>query len=45
MSVPAPASPDPEQWVGYDGDRTVDEMVHLWVDVAYLELEELFRPM
>ena len=22
------------------GDRTVDEMAHLWVDVTYLEQEE-----
>ena len=34
-----PNNPDPEQWVGY-GDRTVDEMAHLWVDVTYLEQEK-----
>ncbi len=34
-----PNNPDPEQWVGY-GDRTVDEMAHLWVDVTYLEQEQ-----
>jgi len=34
-----PNNPDPSQWVGY-GDRTVDEMAHLWVDVTYLENEE-----
>jgi mono/diheme cytochrome c family protein len=34
-----PHNPDPEQWVGY-GDRTVDEMAHLWVDVTYLEQEQ-----
>ena len=32
-------NPDPSQWVGY-GDRTVDEMAHLWVDVTYLEQAE-----
>ena len=32
-------NPDPSQWVGY-GDRTVDEMAHLWVDVTYLEDED-----
>jgi hypothetical protein len=34
-----PNNPDPEQWVGW-GDRTVDEMAHLWVDVTYLEQEQ-----
>ena len=34
-----PNNPDPEQWVGY-GDRTVDEMAHLWVDVTYLEEDD-----
>jgi hypothetical protein len=29
-------NPDPGQWVGW-GDRTVDEMAHVWVDVTYLE--------
>ena len=29
-------NPDAARWVGY-GDRTVDEMAHLWVDVTYLE--------
>ena len=33
------SNPDPTQWVGY-GDRTVDEMAHLWVDVTYLEDED-----
>jgi len=32
-------NPDPEQWVGW-GDRTVDEMAHLWVDITYLEQEQ-----
>jgi len=35
-----PNNPDPRQWVGW-GDRTVDEMAHAWVDVTYLEPEEL----
>ena len=37
-----PTNPDPTQWVGY-GDRTVDEMAHLWVDVTYLEQEDYER--
>jgi hypothetical protein len=37
-----PNNPDPDQWVGY-GDRTVDEMAHLWVDVTYLEQDEYER--
>ena len=31
-----PNNPDPNQWVGW-GDRTVDEMAHVWVDVTYLD--------
>ena len=31
-----PNNPDPRQWVGW-GDRTVDEMAHVWMDVTYLE--------
>ena len=34
-----PNNPDHEQWVDY-GDRTVDEMAHLWVDVTYLDPAE-----
>ncbi len=34
-----PNNPDPEQWVDW-GDRTVDEMAHLWVDVTYLDQGE-----
>ena len=30
-----PNNPDPSQWVGW-GDRTVDEMAHVWIDVTYL---------
>lgn len=37
-----PNNPDPRQWVGY-GDRTVDEMAHVWVDVTYLEQDEFER--
>jgi mono/diheme cytochrome c family protein len=37
-----PNNPDPDQWVGW-GDRTVDEMAHLWVDVTYLEQAEFDR--
>jgi hypothetical protein len=37
-----PSNPDPEQWVGW-GDRTVDEMAHLWVDVTYLDQDEFDR--
>ncbi len=37
-----PSNPDYRQWVGW-GDRTVDEMAHLWVDVTYLEQEEYER--
>jgi hypothetical protein len=35
-STANPNNPDPAQWVGW-GDRTVDEMAHVWVDVTYLE--------
>lgn len=34
-----PNNPDHEQWVDY-GDRTVNEMAHLWVDVTYLDPAE-----
>jgi hypothetical protein len=37
-----PNNPDPAQWVGW-GDRTVDEMAHVWVDVTYLEQEDFDR--
>ena len=37
-----PNNPDPRQWVGY-GDRTVDEMAHVWIDVTYLEQEDYER--
>ncbi len=35
-------NPDPEQWVDW-GDRTVDEMAHLWADVTYLDQDEFDR--
>jgi len=38
-TVNNPNNPDPEQWVDW-GDRTVDEMAHLWVDVTYLDQGE-----
>jgi mono/diheme cytochrome c family protein len=31
-------NPDPNQWVG-DGDRTVDEMGHAWINVTYMDDE------
>jgi len=37
-----PNNPDPDQWVGW-GDRTVDEMAHVWVDVTYLDQAEFDR--
>ena len=30
------ANPDPNVWVGY-GDRTVDEMNHVWMNITYLD--------
>ena len=30
------SNPDPDVWVGY-GDRTVDEMNHIWISITYLE--------
>jgi hypothetical protein len=32
-------NPDPNQWVGW-GDRTVDEMAHMWVNLTYMSDEE-----
>ena len=37
-----PNNPDPRQWVGW-GDRTVDEMAHVWVDVTYLDQADFDR--
>ncbi|HUR20682.1 MAG TPA: hypothetical protein VMZ90_07730 [Vicinamibacterales bacterium] len=39
-----PNNPDPRQWVGW-GDRTVDEMAHVWVDVTYLEQADFDRQL
>jgi hypothetical protein len=33
-------NPDPTQWVGW-GDRTVDEMAHLWINITYMSDEDL----
>jgi hypothetical protein len=33
------SNPDPAQWVGY-GQRTVDEMLHAWVNVTYMSDED-----
>jgi hypothetical protein len=30
------SNPDPNVWVGY-GDRTVDEMNHIWMNVTYMD--------
>jgi hypothetical protein len=32
-------NPDPNQWVGW-GDRTVDEMAHLWINITYMGDED-----
>ena len=36
------ANPDPDVWVGY-GDRTVDEMNHIWISITYLEEADYVR--
>jgi len=33
------SNPDPNQWVGW-GDRTVDEMAHMWVNLTYMSDED-----
>ncbi len=33
-------NPDPNQWVGW-GDRTVDEMAHLWINITYMSDADL----
>jgi len=33
------SNPDPNQWVGY-GDRTVDEMGHMWTNLTYISDED-----
>jgi hypothetical protein len=30
------ANPDPDVWVGY-GERTVDEMNHVWISITYMD--------
>ena len=35
-------NPDPNQWVGW-GDRTVDEMAHLWINITYMSDEDFTR--
>ena len=37
-----PNNPDPRQWVGW-GDRTIDEMAHVWVDLTYLDQPDFDR--
>jgi hypothetical protein len=32
-------NPDPNQWVGW-GDRTVDEMAHIWINITYMSDED-----
>jgi hypothetical protein len=36
------ANPDPDVWVGY-GERTVDEMNHVWVSITYLDDADYLR--
>jgi hypothetical protein len=38
-TVDNPHNPDPENWVGY-GDRTVDEMAHVWLNLTFMEQED-----
>ena len=35
-------NPDPNQWVGW-GDRTVDEMAHIWINITYMSDEDFER--
>jgi len=35
-------NPDPNQWVGW-GDRTVDEMAHIWINITYMGDEDFDR--
>jgi hypothetical protein len=37
-----PRNPDPNAWVGF-GERSVDDMVQVWLDIVYLDDAEL-RP-
>ena len=38
-TVDNPHNPDPENWVGY-GDRSVDEMAHVWINLTFMEQED-----
>ncbi len=35
-------NPDPNQWVGW-GDRTVDEMAHLWINITYMSDDDFTK--
>ena len=35
-------NPDPTQWVGW-GDRTVDEMAHLWINITYMSDDDFTK--
>ena len=37
-----PNNPDPEQWVLY-GQRSVDDMAHMWVGMTYIDEEDFER--
>jgi hypothetical protein len=41
-TVNNPNNPDPDQWVLY-GQRSVDDMAHMWVGVTYIEEEDFER--
>jgi hypothetical protein len=35
-------NPDPNQWVGW-GDRTVDEMAHIWINITYMSDDDFTK--
>jgi hypothetical protein len=37
-----PRNPDPNMWVGF-GERSVDDMVQVWMDIVYLDVAEFHR--
>jgi len=37
-----PRNPDPNMWVGF-GERSVDDMVQVWMDIVYLDDAEFHR--
>jgi hypothetical protein len=37
-----PFNPDPDQWVVF-GERSVDEMSHMWIGITYFEQEQFDR--